>query len=59
VEEDITTALVGMGFDRRTAKTAVAAAGKALAGKDVKGEELERELFRRAIALAGGEGPGT
>jgi holliday junction DNA helicase RuvA len=55
VEEDITTALVGMGFDRRTAKTAVAAAGKALAGMHLKGEELERELFRRAIALAGGE----
>jgi holliday junction DNA helicase RuvA len=55
-EEDITTALVGMGFDRRTAKAAVTAAGKALAAKNMKGEELERELFRRAIALAGGEG---
>jgi holliday junction DNA helicase RuvA len=55
-EEDITTALVGMGFDRRTAKAAVAAAGKALTEKHMKGEELERELFRRAIALAGGEG---
>jgi holliday junction DNA helicase RuvA len=55
-EEDITTALVGMGFDRRTAKAAVAAACKALAAKNMKGEELERELFRRAIALAGGEG---
>jgi Holliday junction DNA helicase RuvA len=55
-EEDITTALVGMGFDRRTAKAAVVAAGKALSEKHMKGEELERELFRRAIALAGGEG---
>jgi holliday junction DNA helicase RuvA len=55
-EEDITTALVGMGFDRRTAKAAVAAAGKTLGEKHMKGEELERELFKRAIALAGGEG---
>jgi holliday junction DNA helicase RuvA len=55
-EEDIMTALVGMGFDRRTAKAAVLAAGKALAEKHMMGEELERELFRRAIALAGGEG---
>jgi len=54
-EDDITTALVGMGFDRKTAKAAVAAALKALAGRDMKGEELERELFRKAIAIAGGE----
>ena len=55
-EEDITTALVGMGFDRKTAKTAVSAALKVLAGRDMKGEELERELFKRAVAIAGGEG---
>jgi Holliday junction DNA helicase RuvA len=59
VEEDITTALVGMGFDRKTAKAAVASAGKALFEKKMKGEELERELFRRAVAIAGGEGAGT
>jgi len=54
-EEDIATALVGMGFDRRTAKSAVAAAAKSMAGKEMKGEELERELFKRAVAIAGGE----
>jgi Holliday junction DNA helicase RuvA len=54
-EEDITVALVGMGFDRKTAKAAVASALKVLAGNDAKGEELERELFRRAVAIAGGE----
>lgn len=58
-EDDITTALVGMGFDRKTAKTAVAAAVKVLAGRGLKGEELERELFKRAVAIAGGEGPAT
>jgi len=58
-EEDISTALVGMGFDRKTAKSAAAAAMKALAGKDIKGEEFERELFKRAVAFAGGEGAGT
>ena len=55
-EEDIATALVGMGFDRKTAKTAVAEAQKALADRKMKGEELERELFKRAVAIAGGEG---
>jgi Holliday junction DNA helicase RuvA len=58
-ETDITTALVGMGFDRKTAKTAVTAALKALAGRAMEGEELERELFRRAVAIAGGEGGGA
>jgi Holliday junction DNA helicase RuvA len=54
--EDIATALVGMGFDRKTAKNAVAAAQKALADRKMKGEELERELFKLAVAIAGGEG---
>jgi Holliday junction DNA helicase RuvA len=58
VENDITTALVGMGFDRRTAKAAVAEALKSLALRELKGEQLERELFRRAVAIAGGEGSG-
>ena len=58
-EDDITTALVGMGFDRRTARAAVASASKSLSGRSMKGEELERELFRRAVALAGGEGGGA
>jgi len=53
-EDDITTALVGMGFDRKTAKSAVAVALTALAGRHLKGEELERELFKQALAIAGG-----
>jgi len=55
-EDDIATALVGMGFDRKTAKSAVASAQKTLAGRDLKGEELERELFKQALSIAGGEG---
>ncbi|MGA2380343.1 MAG: Holliday junction branch migration protein RuvA [Spirochaetia bacterium] len=55
-EDDIATALVGMGFDRKTAKAAVASAQKTLAGRDLKGEELERELFKQALSIAGGEG---
>ena len=58
MEDDITTALVGMGFDRRTARTAVAAAQKVLSSS-LKGEELERELFKRSLAIAGGEGAGA
>lgn len=54
--EDITTALVGMGFDRKTARSAVAAALGALAGRGLSGEELERELLRRSLAIASGEG---
>jgi Holliday junction DNA helicase RuvA len=57
-EEDITAALVGMGFDRKKAKAAVASAVKAIAeaGETApRGEEFERELFRRAVAIAGGE----
>ncbi len=55
-EEDITTALVGMGFDRKTARAAVAAALKGLAGRDLSGEARERELLRQALAVASGEG---
>ena len=58
VEEDITSALVGMGFDRKLARSAVVTAVKSIAAKDLKGEELEKELFRRAVAIAGGEEAG-
>ncbi len=57
-EEDVATALVGMGFDRKTAKAAVAAARRELADQKLTGEELERELVRRAVGIAGGEGGG-
>lgn len=56
-ELDIAAALAGMGFDRKTAKAAAAAALKSLSGVQVSGEELERELFKRAVAIAGGAGP--
>jgi Holliday junction DNA helicase RuvA len=52
VEEDIINALAGMGFDRRVAREAVAASLKELNGEEKGGlgrEELERELFRRAL----------
>jgi len=55
-EDDISTALVGMGFDRKTAKAAVTSALKSLAGRNLRGEELERELFKQALSIAGGEG---
>lgn len=51
-EDDIATALVGMGFDRRTAKAAVAEALKSV-GAGLAPEDHERELFRRAVAIAG------
>ncbi|MCX7031425.1 MAG: Holliday junction branch migration protein RuvA [Spirochaetes bacterium] len=51
-EDDIATALVGMGFDRRTAKAAVAEALKSV-DAGLSAEDLERELFRKAVAIAG------
>lgn len=51
-EDDIATALVGMGFDRRTAKAAVAEALKSV-DAGLAGDELERELLRTAVAIAG------
>ncbi len=54
LEEDITTALVGMGFDRRSAKAAVSQAVKSVA-PGLAPDELERELFRGAVAIAGGK----
>jgi Holliday junction DNA helicase RuvA len=54
IEEDIATALVGMGFDRRSAKAAVGQATRSVA-PGLPPDELERELFRRAVAIAGGK----
>jgi len=53
-ELDIATALVGMGFDRKTARNAAAEALKSLSASPLKGEDLERELFKRAVATASG-----
>ena len=52
LEEDLVNALNGMGFERRTAVTAVKAAVRKLGpAKDgLSREELERELFKKAIA---------
>ena len=50
LEEDITNALVGMGFDRRLAKGAVSAAARSLRNSDLGAEDLERELFKSALA---------
>jgi Holliday junction DNA helicase RuvA len=58
LEEDIINALVGMGFDRRSAKNAVGSAASGLRERDLKSEELERELFKRALSqLSGGFKP--
>jgi Holliday junction DNA helicase RuvA len=55
-EDDIAEALVSMGFDRKVARTAAAAALKSMAGQTLSGEELERELLKLALSFAGGEG---
>ena len=55
MEEDILNALVGMGFDRRSAKGAVSTASRTLRESDLDKEELERELFKTALSqLSGG-----
>lgn len=58
-EDDIATALVGMGFDRKTARAAASAAQSALAGRGLRGEELERELLRHALSIASGNAAST
>ncbi len=45
-----------MGFDRKIAKSAVLSALKSLEGRTLSGEELERELFKLALSIAGDEG---
>jgi Holliday junction DNA helicase RuvA len=50
MEEDILNALVGMGFDRRSAKNAVGSAARSLRESDLGPEDLERELFKSALS---------
>ena len=53
LEEDITTALAGMGFATREARTAVRAAIKEVAGEGSSrsaSSEQEQEVLRRAVA---------
>jgi len=58
LEDDIINALVGMGFDRRSAKNAVGTAARTLRERELNSEELERELFKSALAqLSGGSKP--
>jgi Holliday junction DNA helicase RuvA len=60
LEEDIINALVGMGFDRRSAKSAVASAARSLREQEMGSEELERELFKSALSqLSGGSKPAS
>ena len=58
LEEDIINALVGMGFDKRSANTAVSSAARSLRERELDREELERELFKSALSqLSGGAKP--
>ena len=60
LEEDIVNALVGMGFDRRSAKNAVTSAARGVRERELDEQELERELFKTALAqLSGGSKPGA
>lgn len=60
MEEDILNALVGMGFERRSAKGAVSTASRTLRENDLDKEELERELFKTALSqLSGGSASGS
>ncbi len=60
MEEDILNALVGLGFDRRSAKGAVNTASRTLRESDLDKEELERELFKTALSqLSGGSASGS
>jgi Holliday junction DNA helicase RuvA len=55
LEEDIINALVGMGFDRRSASSAVSSAARSLRERELQAEELEREVFKSALSqLSGG-----
>jgi Holliday junction DNA helicase RuvA len=55
VEEDITAALVGMGYERKAARAAVSSAMKSVVPADVRRDDLEREVFKKAIAIVSGK----
>ncbi len=52
VGEELIEALAGMGFDRRVAANAVKSSLKEFRDSTLSKEDLERELFKKAIALA-------
>jgi len=54
LEEDLAGALTGMGFDRKAVRTAVATVLRDNRDSALPREELERELFKQALALLGG-----
>ncbi|OHD26117.1 MAG: Holliday junction DNA helicase RuvA [Spirochaetes bacterium GWB1_66_5] len=58
LEEDLAGALAGMGFDRKAVRGAVATVMRGLRDSALPREELERELFKRALALLGGQEAG-
>ncbi|NOY08285.1 MAG: Holliday junction branch migration protein RuvA [Spirochaetes bacterium] len=55
VEEDIITALSGMGFDRKASRNAVKTALKSINTGSLSKGQLEKELFTRAISIASGK----
>jgi Holliday junction DNA helicase RuvA len=59
LEEDLAGALAGMGFDRKAVRGAVATVMRGLRNSAMPREDLERELFKRALALLGGQEAGT
>jgi Holliday junction DNA helicase RuvA len=52
LNEDIINALVGMGFDKRISREAVGSALKELLPREIPTEELDKELFTKALAIA-------
>jgi Holliday junction DNA helicase RuvA len=59
LEEDLAGALTGMGFERRAVRAAVATVLRGMHDSALPREELERELFKRALALLGGQEGGS
>ncbi|MBN1798981.1 MAG: Holliday junction branch migration protein RuvA [Spirochaetales bacterium] len=53
VNEDIINALVGMGYDKRSSREAVSAAVHELNLEELSGEELDKQLFTKALSIAG------
>ena len=58
MEEDLANALIGMGFERKSARGAVAGALRILRERELPREELERELLKTALAQLSGRSSG-
>ncbi len=56
LSEDLVNALVGMGFDKKVSREAVARAVKESGSETGTGVEREQAIFKRALAHASGEG---